>query len=359
MAEERKDYYKILEITDDEKKLKGEEFNKVVAKHFKRLAVRWHPDRCKDNKEEAEEKFKEINEAKSVLSDEKKRAEYDNPQSSFQGFSGDFHSGFGGMDDIFNEFFGGSHGRQQQAQVKGSSKRITLSLTLEEMYNGVKKKIKYDRYEPCDHCHGSGMTSNSRKRTCKTCGGSGFVFSQASFLNIRQTCPTCGGKGSYIENPCPHCKGMGVAEKTHELELNIGKGVMDGNTLIYQNEGNYPPNGQGINGDLHVIIKEKEGSQYERQGDDLYFNINVPVVSAILGCNATIKTINGKTLTAKIPQGVNDGYQMRFKGYGMPHYGTNSYGNMFGVVNIKMPKNLTEEERETLKKLKTHENFKA
>lgn len=356
MAETHKDYYKILGITDEEKKLKGEEFNKVVSKRYKKLAVKWHPDRNQDNKEEAEEKFKEINEAKSILSDEKKREEYDNPHSSFQGFSSGGFSGFGDMDDMFSEFFGGR--QRQQPQVKGSSKRITISLTLKEMYEGVKKKIKYDRYEPCDHCHGSGMTKNSVKRTCKTCGGSGFVFSQASFINIRQVCPTCGGKGSYIENPCPHCHGMGVAEKSHELELNIGKGVMDGMTLVYQNEGNYPPQMQGVNGDLMVVIREKEGEKYERKGDDLYFKINVPVIDAILGCNATIKTINDKTLTAKIPQGVSDGYLMRFKGYGMPQYGTNTYGNMYGVVNVQMPKNLTEEEKETLKKLKTHENFK-
>lgn len=349
-----KDYYKILGV---DKNATQEE----IRKNYKKIALRYHPDRNNGSKE-AEEKFKEATEAYSVLSDEKKRKEYDNPHSDFE-----FHTtDFGGMDmeDILRHFgMGGfdfnGNGSRQKRQVKGTSIRITMSLTLEEAFRGVTKKIKYNRMEPCEYCNGSGMTAESRKRTCKSCGGSGTILGSNGFMTMMQTCPTCGGKGYYIENPCSHCNGHGVVQKkSKETEIKIEKGVMDGMSIAYRGMGNYPPHGEGIPGDLIIVIQVKQHDKFEVDNSDLYFPIELSVVDAILGCEITVETVNGKQIKAKIPNGTCDGHNLRFKGYGMPIYGTNKNGDMYGIIKIKIPKKINDKEKELLKQLKEMENFK-
>ena len=195
--DERKDYYKILGVSDEEKKLHGEEFNKIVKKKFRTLSLKFHPDRNQGDKK-AEEKFKDIAEAYEVLSDEKKREEYDNPTSNFvfngSGFDAmDIDAFFRGFGNPFNDF-GDLFGNRGEPKVKkGDGIRIKIALTLEEILNGCKKKIKYKRREVCPNCNGSGLTENSKKKTCKTCGGTGTIYSSNGFMSMHQTCPTCGG----------------------------------------------------------------------------------------------------------------------------------------------------------------------
>lgn len=352
---ERKDYYKILGV---DKNASQDD----IKKAYKKLALKYHPDRNPNDKS-AEAKFKEASEAYEVLGDESKRKEYDNPQSTFE-----FHSSgpnFGGMnmDDILRHFGMGGFGFNSQPQQpqRGSSIRIKVKLTLEEVLNGCTKKVKLKRYEPCAHCGGSGMTTNSRKKTCKTCGGTGMAFSQHMFMSMQQTCPTCGGKGYVIENPCPHCNGHGVVENSSsEVQFTIPRGVENGMQIEYQGLGNAAPHGKGQNGSLIVLVEFEEHKVFEVQGRDLVCNLEVPAIDAILGCDVEIGTLSGKSIKVKIPQGTASGQVFRFKGYGLPRYGSSigNAGNMIGIVNITVPKELNETERQLLQQLKQQQHFK-
>ena len=355
---DRKDYYKILGVN---KTASQDE----IKKAFRTLSVKWHPDRNNGSKE-AEAKFKEIAEAYSVLGDEAKRKEYDNPQSTFE-----FHTNGGpdfahmNMDDIFRHFgmggFGFNGNPRGQQPMKGSNIRIKITLTLEEVLNGCDKKIKIKRYEPCSHCGGTGMTAESRKRTCKTCGGTGMAFSSNGFMSMQQICPTCGGSGYVIENPCRHCNGHGVVQNSSsEISFNVPRGVEDGMQIEYAGLGNAAPHGKGTNGSLIVVIEITEHPIFEKQGRDLVCNIDIPAIDAILGCEVEIDTLSGKTIKVKIPQGTHSGQTFRFKGYGLPRYGNTigSPGNMIGVVSITVPKELNNNERRLLEELKKQEHFK-
>ena len=368
---ERKDYYKILGVTDDERKLQGSDFEKVIKPKYRKIALENHPDKqvgkSEEEKKAAEERFKEASEAYEVLSDEQKRAEYDKPASNFQfsGFGNDdeFHDfvrrhfgDFGGMPNFMNFGFGG--GMDEPQVVKGNSIRVKIALTLEEIYFGTTKKFKYKRREVCEHCGGSGVTKDSRKVTCRTCGGNGYIIGGNSFMRIQKTCPNCGGKGHIIENPCNKCNGFGVVIKDFETEVTIPSGITPGAELMMQGLGNAAPHGNGINGDLIVAIYEKPHEKFERHGNDLYFSIEVPVVDAIIGCDKNITTIDGKTLLAKIPELTSDGHSLKFSGYGLPIYGTNMRGDMIGIVKIIMPNKLSNDEKKILKELKKKEHFK-
>ena len=177
-------------------------------------------------------------------------------------------------------------------------------------------------------------------------------------MSMRQGCPTCGGKGYVIENPCPHCGGNGIVQKVSPITIKIQKGMLPGAEIKYNGLGNAAPNGTGPNGDLFVFIEEKPHDLFERENDNLIFNIEVPVIDAMLGCNVTVPTIDGKKLTAKIPQGTVDGTTLRFKGYGLQAYGKSKRGDMLGIVKLALPTKLNDEEREILFKLKESENFK-
>ena len=370
---ERKDYYKILGVTDEEKKLTGEEFNKVLKPKFRSLALSLHPDRQQgksdEEKKAAEEKFKEVSEAYEVLSDEKKRAEYDNPASNFQ-FSGfdddaDFHdfirrhfSDFGSMGGFGFDPFNMGFGEMNEPQVvKGNSIRVKIALSLEEVYSGVKKKIRYKRREICDNCGGSGLTKDSKKVKCKTCGGNGMVIQSNGIMTIQRTCPTCGGKGYYVDHPCGKCNGLGVIIGDFETDITINKGILPGSEITFPNLGHAAPHGNGVNGDLIVFIYEKPHEKFQRDGYDLYFRLNVPVLDAIMGCDVTVDTIDGKTLAVKIPQGSNEGDHLRIVGHGLP-YPNGGYGNMVGVVTLIMPSGLNKNEIELINKLRKEEHFK-
>ena len=362
----KKDYYKILGITDEEKKLQGDEFEKVLKKKYRAMALKLHPDKQQGKsdteKKEAEDKFKEASEAYDTLLN--KREEYDNPASNFEFNMGGPNFGGMGMDDILRHFgfggmdFGFGNSNRGQQQRKGGNIRINMNFTLKDMYEGVTKKIKYNKFDICDKCGGSGKTSKTKEKVCKTCGGSGYVFSQNGFMSMQRTCPTCGGVGKHIENPCPHCGGHGIVQKRVTEEIKIDKGAIDGMHLVMSGKGNMPPHGNGVCGDLIISIHGVNDDKFEAIGNDLYFPINLNVVDAMLGSSLSIDTVDGKKLEAKIPIGTNDGHKLRFRGYGIPKYGTNQSGDIIGVVKINMPKTINEKERKILTQLKEQEHFK-
>ena len=359
---ERKDYYKILGLSDSDKKLQGDEFKKKVKQNYKKNALKYHPDRqhgkSDEEKKVAEEKFKELSEAYEVLSDDTKRSQYDNPMG---GMNFDF-GGFGNFDDIMNGFdpfgFGFNSRGNSQKVKKGQSIRITIGVTLEELYNGVTKQIKYKKQTKCPDCNGTGMGNGSKKETCSHCGGTGQLFSQNGGWQTITTCPYCGGKGTIITNPCKSCGGSGFVEKSTTVDIHIPKNAQDGTQLVMRGKGGDAPNG-GVDGDLLVVIREIKHDKFIRQGNDLYFQLDVPILDALLGGNVIVETIDGKQLTTKLPQGVSDGFKIRFSGKGMPYQDSNSkHGDMYGVVNLKLPTKLDENEINVLKSLKGNGNFK-
>lgn len=357
----KKDYYKILELDESSKNLPFDEFKKKLKANYKKLAMQYHPDKqqgkSEKDKKSAEEKFKEIGEAYAVLSDDEKKKQYDNPMGG--GFNFDAFNGFGGfnnsMEDIMAEF---GFGTKKTNQVKkGQNMRITIKMTLKDAFEGVKKKIKYNKNTVCKDCHGSGMTSNSKKEDCPHCGGTGKFFRQQGMWQQITTCPYCNGAGSIIKNPCKTCGGSGVNTTQTTIELDIPKGINNGDQIRLEGMGNEIPN--GMNGDLYVFVAIEEDAKFVRNGNDLYFELEVLVVDAILGCEKTIETIDGKKLVTKIKEGTTEGTKIRFANKGMPIYGSQGrFGDLYGVVKIIMPKKLSEEEKEILKTLKEKDNFK-
>lgn len=348
-------YYDILGITEDEKKLQGKDFEKVLKKKFKTIALLKHPDRngnkSDEEKKKLEEEFKLASEAYDTLLN--RRQEYDNPSSNFNfdGFSGGFGDFMNGFEFDFNPF-----GKQKRVN-KGQTIRITLNVSLEDIYNGVEKTIKYNRMDKCPTCGGSGKGHNSRIETCSHCGGTGKLFQRNGFVQTITTCPYCKGKGTILINPCQTCNGQGIVPTENTVTINIPKGIMNGIQMNMQGQGSAPVNCDGIYGDLLMVINEAPNKEFERNGNDLYVNIEIPVIDGILGCSTEIKTIDGKKLSTKISQGTEDGTQIRFNGKGMPIMNSNRFGNMIGIIKLKMPKQLTNDELTILEELKTKQNF--
>ena len=348
-----KNYYDILGITEEERKLQGKEFNDVAKKKYRELSIKYHPDRNPGDKD-AEEKFKEIAEAYAVLSDEEKRAQYDNPMSGF-----DFHTAFGGMNisDIMKKFMYGDDFVGMDQIPTGSSIRVVLHVNLYDILNGCKRKIRYDRYQVCEKCGGSGKTDKTKRKTCSTCGGRGVIISTHGFMQQITTCPTCGGKGYFLENPCKDCGGHGIVKGKNEVEITVQPGAFDGMAITYNGLGNMPPHGEGNPGSLYVVISEVPDETYHRNGDDLYFEIKVGVLDAILGSVIYIDTPDGHKLKTTLPQGTEDGHRIKFAGYGVPHYGGGGRGDLIGIVKISMPKKLSDNDKALLEELGKSKNF--
>lgn len=358
---ERKDYYKILGVSKDA--TEGD-----IKKAFKKLAVKWHPDKqvgkSEQDRKDAEEKFKDINEAYSVLSDPTKKQQYDNPTPDFGGF--DFSNfdpfsafkGFGGFDG-FDDFGGFNPFGQRGPQiVKGQNIRINIGVTLEDILNGVTKTIKYNRKKPCSACGGSGKTSKTKEEMCPHCGGTGKLFQQHGPMQMMTTCGHCGGTGKLIKDPCSACGGSGLEVESNQIEINIPKGAFEGSQYIMEGQGSAPPKGEGIYGDLLIVVKEIPHDEYKRDGLNLIKQIDIPVLDGILGCTVEVNTLDGKTLSTKIRQGIGDGDMIRFKGKGLPHPQNGQMGDMIGVINFIMPQKLNDEEIRLLNELKEQEHFK-
>ena len=366
MAEKR-DYYEVLGV---ERNADAD----TIKKAYRKAAIKYHPDKNPGDKE-AEEKFKEAAEAYDVLSNQDKRARYDRyghagmggaaGGGGFGGFSG---GGFS-MEDIFEQFgdifggaFGGGRSRGRSQRVnRGSDIRVTVKLTLQEIAEGVTKKLKVNKTVVCDQCGGSGAKDKNAFQTCSTCQGSGYVITvQNSMFGRMQTqsvCPTCGGAGRIITEKCSKCGGEGTERGQEIIEVKIPAGVGEGMALTVSGKGNAARRG-GQNGDLLVVIEEEYNPQLVRDGNDLIHNMNITVTTALLGGEVEVPTIDGKA-RIKIAPGTHSGKVLRLRGKGLPDVNGYGRGDIMVVVDITIPDELNREERELIEKLSEQPHFKV
>lgn len=346
-----KDYYEILGVSKEASK-------DEIKKAYKKLAKKYHPDISKEP--DAEKKFKEVNEAAGILLDDEKKQRYDT-YGTAEGPSG--FGGFGGgggfnpedfginLDDIFEQFgFGGFGGGSRRAQRKDTRIFTEETVSLEDVYFGKEKEISIKREEKCTSCDGKGAKDPSDVTTCSTCQGQGIVIEvQRSILGAIKTqrpCPTCHGSGKQIKNPCTSCDGKGASVKTETFSITIPKGVEDGVTLRVSGKGSYDPQSETY-GDLYVGIRVKENKTYDVEGPDLYRNININFIQAILGDEIEFKHFD-KTLSVKIPAGTQPGTILRLKNKGLPYFNYDGRGHLYIKMNVEIPNKVNKKQREIL-----------
>lgn len=358
----KRDYYEILGVN---KNAAPDE----IKKAYRKIAIKYHPDKNPDDKE-AEEKFKEAAEAYEVLSNAEKRQRYD--RFGHQGVDGNFRGGGMNMDDIFSAFgdiFGGGgggfsdiFGRRGGGGMrtrKGSNLRIKLKLTLEEVTNGVEKKIKVKRYVACGTCGGNGAKDGTSLKTCNSCNGSGqvkkVVNTMLGQMVSTSTCPTCEGEGKIISESCNSCQGEGRVYKEEVIPINIPPGVSEGVQLAMSGKGNAPKRG-GIPGDLLIVIEEEEHKDLKRDGNNVHFDLYVSFPDAAMGTSVEVPTINGRVKITVEP-GTQSGKVLRLRGKGIKDINGFGKGDQLIHVHVWTPKKLSDKEIEILEKLKESDNF--
>ena len=341
-----KDFYEILGVqknaSDDE-----------IKKSYRKLAMKYHPDRNKDNKE-AERKFKETAAAYEILKDPEKRSAYDQyghdafrqgGMGGGQGF-GDFAGGFS---DIFEEFFGGGFGGspRQRSPQRGNDLRYNMSVSLQEAFNGKKSQIRIPSYDGCDLCSATGSADKSGPSTCSTCGGHGKVRSTQGFFSIERPCPTCGGEGSSIKNPCLKCSGTGQVKKQKTISVTIPAGVDTGTRIRISGEGEPGQKGAG-NGDLYIFVEVQKDKLFEREEENIFCEIPISITTAILGGEVEVPTIDGKKARLNIPSGTQSETQFRLKGKGMSVLRQTRRGDMYVEATVEIPVNLNSTQKTIL-----------
>ncbi len=359
MAEKR-DYYEVLGIqkgaSDDE-----------IKKAFRKMAMKYHPDRNPDDKE-AEEKFKEVNEAYGVLSDPDKKSKYDrfghagvDPNAGFGGGAGGF-GGFGGFEDIFDMFTGGGFGgfggfggqqRRNNGPRKGADLQKAISITFEEAAFGCKKEIEITKYVKCGTCNGEGTKPGTSKKTCPVCNGSGQVASVqrtpfGQFQSVTQ-CGNCGGTGQINESPCDDCKGTGKVRKTVKIAVDIPAGVDNESVIPIRGQGEPGANG-GPNGDLYIVLSVKPHKMFKRSGSDLYLEIPISFDQAALGADITVPTLEGK-VSYKVPAGTQPGTTFRLKGKGVRNVRSDKMGDLYVKVNLEVPTKLNGKQKKIIEEM--------
>ena len=349
-----KDLYEVLGVSRDAS-------DDEIKKAFRRQARKLHPDVNKSPN--AEEEFKELNEAYDVLSDPQKRSAYDR-FGTIPGAAGgnpygggyvDMDDFFSGMGDIFSSFFGGMGGVGAQVRREGRDMGVGLRLTLEEVAKGVKKEIVYDRLAPCSDCDGSGLGEGGKEVSCPECGGSGRVYSvQRTFLvDMRTTaaCSRCGGTGRTIDNPCPECEGQGRVPDRQRVTVEVPAGIRDAQQLRISGFGEAGFRG-APSGNLIVTCRIQPHDFFEREGDNLHARANVSMVQAALGAEIEIDGIMpDEKVTVRIPEGCQNEQTVRVRGKGMPKFRSDLRGDLYVHVNVAIPKKLTKSQRELLEKL--------
>lgn len=361
MAEKR-DYYEVLGL----KKGASED---EIKKAFKSMARKYHPDLHPDDKEAAE-KFKEINEAYEVLSDSEKRARYDqfghagvDPNygggAGAGGFSG--FGGFGDVGDIFDSIFGGGFGgfgggrstaSSANAPHRGGDVNANVTIDFMEACKGAKKKMRVTHMVKCDQCSGTGADANTKTNSCTECHGQGSVRvnqrTPFGVISTTKVCPRCGGKGKIVTNPCSKCRGSGRQRVTTDIELKIPAGIDNGQILRVSGQGDAGLNG-GPNGDLNVSVTVRPHELFTRSGNDIFCEIPISYAQAVLGDKVTVPTIKGK-VEYEIPEGTQSGTKFRLRGEGVKYLGRESYGDQYVTVVVEVPKRLTKQQKELLKK---------
>jgi molecular chaperone DnaJ len=352
---QKRDYYEVMGIgrgaSDQE-----------IKSAYRRLAMQHHPDRNPDNKEEAEEKFKEITEAYAVLADAEKRAAYDRyGHAAFSGGAGwspDFSSSiFSDFEDIFGDLFGfgsvfGRTGRGRSRAAGGTDLRYDLEISLEEAAAGMETKIKIPRWELCSTCEGTGAKKGSKPVPCPACGGRGQLRHQQGFFTVTRTCPQCQGMGQVIRDLCTNCKGEGRVNVERVLGLKIPPGVDDGTRLRVAGEGGVATRGSSP-GDLYVILKIRDHPYFERRNNDLHCMIPVSISQASLGAEIPVPTLRGQE-RLRIPEGTQNGSVFRLRGLGMPILEGRGHGDLYVTVFVVTPTRLSREHRRWLEILAPH-----
>jgi len=341
-----KDFYEILGVgknaSDDE-----------IKKSYRKLAMKYHPDRNQGDVD-SETKFKEASSAYEILKDPQKKAAYD--QYGHDAFrqgggpqgSGDFGGGFS---DIFEEFFGGGFGGQQSRQrgpTRGNDLRYNMAVSLKDAFLGKKTEIRIPGYTGCDTCSSTGSVDKSGPSTCSTCDGHGKVRSTSGFFSIERPCPTCGGEGSSIKNPCLKCSGTGQIKKQKTISVSIPAGVDTGTRIRISGEGEPGQKGAG-NGDLYIFVEVQKDALFEREEENLFCEIPISIITATLGGEIEVPTIEGKKAILKIPAGTQSETRFRLRGKGMSILRQNRAGDLYVQVGVEIPVNLKSKQKAILK----------
>jgi molecular chaperone DnaJ len=347
----KQDFYDVLGV---DRSAGSDDFKKA----YRKLAMQYHPDRNQGDAE-AEQKFKEINEAYDVLKDDQKRAAYDqfghaafeNGGAGGGGFGGGFGGG-AGFADIFDEMFGDFVGGRQQrsggGRSRGSDLRYNLEISLEDAFKGRETRIRVPSSVSCDDCNGSGAAKGSHPSTCGTCQGHGKVRASQGFFTIERTCPTCGGAGQTIENPCRTCSGAGTVRKEKTLAVTIPAGVEDGMRIRLSGEGEAGAKGASP-GDLYIFVAVGSHALFQRDGANIFCQVPIPMTTAALGGAVEVPSIDGSRAKVTIPTGAQTGHRLRMRGKGMSVLNSKNRGDMYIDIRVETPVNLTKEQQQKLK----------
>ncbi len=363
MTVHNKDYYEILGVPRDADA-------KAIKNAFRKLAMKYHPDRNKEP--DAEERFKEIAEAYAVLSDPKKRSQYDTMgQAGVAGFSQEdlfgginfedlfggqdfgFDFGFGrGGDSLFERMFGRS---RETAHVRGANLEARLEVPLETVLNGGEEILRLQRPVPCERCRGSGAEPGSKPKPCSQCGGTGrkVMSSRRGGVSFQQmtSCPVCRGEGQFYDQPCKECGGQGETEREEKLKLKIPRGVEEGMTLRVSGHGMPSREASGRPGDLYVIIHSRKDPRFERKGGDLWRTETLNVADAVLGASIRVPTL-GKPVTVKVPPGTQPDEVLRLQGKGLPELDSGKLGSLYVRIKVRIPRQPGEEEKKLFQRLR-------
>ena len=351
MAENKRDYYEVLGVSKDAS-------DDEIKKAYRKVAKQYHPD-LNPGDATAEAKFKEANEAYEVLSDSDKKARYDqyghagvDPNFGAGGFGGGFESGFD-FGDLFGDMFGFGGYHNPNAPKKGQTIQTNLTISFDEAVKGCKKKVNITKSESCTECSGTGATKGTTADICKTCHGTGAVSIQQrtafGIVSTTRPCPDCKGKGKIIKNPCKQCSGTGFQRKNKTIEVVIPAGIDNGQTLNLRGEGNPGANG-GPAGDIHVNVNVRPHDFFSRDGFNIWCTIPVTYAQAALGDTLYIPTLDGK-VKYELPAGTQPGEVFRFKDKGIQILNGRGKGDQFIKIAVEVPKNLSKEQKDLIKKL--------
>ena len=341
----KRDYYDVLGVSRgaDDKELKSA---------FRKLAMKFHPDRNPGD-DDAEHRFKEINEAYEILKDPDRRAAYDRyGHAAFEGGAGPGGAGFGNdfasaMSDIFDEFFGMGGRRGRSSSARGADLRYNLEVTLEEAFSGKTVEIRVPTTVSCETCSGSGAKPGTSPTTCQTCGGTGRVRATQGFFTLERTCASCQGRGEVIADPCQTCGGAGRVSQERALTVNIPAGIEDGTRIRLAGEGEAGVRG-GPPGDLYIFLSIQPHPFFQRDGADIFCRVPISMVTAALGGQIEVPVIDGSKSRVKVPDGTQTGKQFRLKSKGMPVMRSSQLGDMYIQVVVETPRNLSRRQRELL-----------
>ncbi len=350
----KKDYYEILGVPRNATQ-------KEIEEAYRRLAIQYHPDRHPpEKKDEMREKFKEISEAYAVLSDPKKRKQYDmyghagidssyTPEDIFSGV--DFGSVFRdiGFDSVFEDLFDffGVKSKRKGPQ-RGDDIEIPITITLEEAFTGVEKPLSFYHTVSCPVCKGTGSKPGTSKKTCPKCKGTGYISYSRGFFNFQETCPRCKGQGQVVDIPCEKCGGHGKIKQQENIVVKIPAGVDNGTSIRVKGKGEAGVEG-GPSGDLYVSVRIQQHPIFVRQGDDLFCKIEIPYPIAVLGGEVDVPTIDNVKIKMAVPAGTQSGKVFRLRGKGMPDLHTGRRGDLYVEVSIEVPQKLNERQKNALR----------